>query len=126
VKFSSAAQDVVHPSVRRVGGGPVRGAVKRRHHLGKLVDVRVSQGAAREHVGEQRTRTKLAHLDCVLQHRTVAAYDRRVDCARDRHDVKIDGRRQWAIEAELFVAVVAACGERREVQKAQIDAFLIL
>jgi hypothetical protein len=55
-------------------------------------------------------------FDGVLQHRTVAADDRRADCAGDRHDVKIDGGRQGPIEAKLFVAVVAP---RRENEAAR-------
>ena len=64
--------------------------VKSGHLHGQRVDVRGLELAPRQDLARQRVLRKLAHHHCVLERRAVAADDRGVDAARDRHDVEVE------------------------------------
>jgi hypothetical protein len=51
---------------------------------------------------------------------------RTIERAADLHDLLIERRSQAAVEPQLFLAVVAPQGERREIDEPEVDRFFDL
>ena len=94
--------------------------------LGQAGDDRYVDGAVRELVFERGLVAQAFHLDRPLDRLAGALEGDVLALPRYGHDVLVDSRRQAAIQTELFLAEVAALGERAEIEEAQRDGFLDL
>ncbi len=90
------------------------------------VDVGGREFASGEERGGEGVLRKLAHLHRVLERGAVAAEDRGVDAAGDRHDVQVERRREAAVEPQFFFAEEAPRREGREIEEAEVDRLLDL
>src|SRR5262245_600416 len=90
--------------------------------------MRVSRGelSPREYAPKDARLIELPHLDRVLERLTFAADARRRGLTLERHDLKVQIRRETPVQPELFLARQAALLERGEIQKTQIKRLLQL
>ncbi|MNE48881.1 hypothetical protein D3C80_1433710 [compost metagenome] len=93
---------------------------------GQRVDVSGHQLASGQHVGQQAALWKLAHLQYVVEDRSVAAELRSLEAAGHRQDLQVDIRGGALVEAQFLVAEVLAGLAAAEVEKAEVHRLLQL
>ena len=92
-----------------------------RHLQRQRIELFRLQRIARHQRGQQAVLGKAAHLHRVIDHLARAAPDRLLRRAGDRDDGLVQFRRGTAVQAQFFLAALAAQRQRAVVQKTQVQ-----